>query len=406
MKKDSTVLHALETPMSDEGYVIEVNSLYVWLHRLPDHRHARGVRYPLPDVLTLIVLAKLAGEDELAGIAEWVQLRQAWLLPALGLERPRLPHRTTYWRILARAVQVEQLEQLLHEYWAAQRAPTAAPAQPSWDVLIAIDGKTLRGTIPRGSSQGVHLVAAYVPAAGVVLMQVEVTAHANELVAAPRVLACLDLQGRIVTGDAEFTQRGLSLQVLEAGGDYVWPVKANQPQLCQDIERWFTPVTYAPGHNVGPRDLRTAETVDKGHGRLEHRTLTASGDLKGFSDWPGLEQVFKLHRRVTDLCTGEITEQLVYGVTSLTAQAANPARLLGIVRRHWGIESGLFHRRDVTFHEDACRVRVGCAQHALAALNNVALALLLRQGHNVPQVRRRLAAHPEDALARVMRTLH
>lgn len=405
--KDSTVLLPAASLNPSEGMVIEVNSLYGWLQRVPDHRQRQGVRYPLADVLTLIVLAKLSGEDWPAGIAEWAQLRQAWLLPALGLERPRLPHRTTYGRVLAGAVQAEELEQLLHEFWQAQTVPAPATASAShWTLLITIDGKTLRGTLPRGGSQGVHLVAAYVPATGVVLMQVEVPSHANELVAAPRVLQALDLQGKIVTGDAAFTQRGLSTQILEAGGEYVWPVKENQPQLYADIAQWFAPATYAPGHNVGPRDLRTAQTVNKGHGRLEQRTLTASCDLQGFNDWPGLAQVFRLHRRSTDLTTGEILESVTYGVTSLTRAEADAESLLQLVRWHWEIESGAHYRRDVTFREDACRVRQGRAQHVLAALNNLALGLLLRQGDNVPHLRRRLEARPAEALSLVMRTLH
>lgn len=401
--KDSTVPPLAELPRPEVALVIDVTSLYGWLQRLPDHRDPRGVRYPLPDVLTLMVLAKLAGEDQPAGIAHWAQLRQAWLLPALGLDRPRLPHRTTYSRILARAVAGAEFEQLLHEFWATQ---VVADSPSDLTLVVTIDGKTLRGTIPRGSNHGVHLVAAYVPAQGVILMQLQVADHANEIVAAPQLLQTLDLQGKILTGDAEFTQRGLSAQILEAGGEYLWPVKENQPQLCADIAQWFAPTAYAPGHNVGPRDWRTAQTVNKGHGRLEQRTLTASADLQGFSDWPGLEQVFQLKRRVTDLATGTVVESITYGVTSLTAQQANAARLLQIVRLHWRIESNVHYRRDVFFGEDASRLRTGHAPQVLAALNNLVLGLLLRQGDNIPQLRRRFAACPDEAWALVMRTLH
>ena len=94
-------------------------------------------------------------------------------------------------------------------------------------VLIVFDGKTLRGTIPTGQSQGVHLLAAYLPAEGIVLVQVAVANKEHEIVAAPKVLASLDLRGKIVIGDAMHTQRELSVQVLAADGDYIWLVKAN-----------------------------------------------------------------------------------------------------------------------------------------------------------------------------------
>ena len=121
--------------------------------------------------------------------------------------------------------------------------------------------------------------------------------------------------------------------------------------------------------------------------------------LKDYLDWPYLEQVFKLERRFTHLKTGEVTLQISYGLTSLSPVQANPEQLLHYLRSYWGIENGLHYRRDVTFKEDQCRLRIGHAARTMATLNNLVLTLILRQGYtNVPDARRRYAARPLDAL--------
>jgi hypothetical protein len=121
--------------------------------------------------------------------------------------------------------------------------------------------------------------------------------------------------------------------------------------------------------------------------------------LKDYLDWPYLEQVFKLERRFIDLKTGQITTQTRYGLTSLSSAQARPEQLLDYVRAYWDIEYGLHYRRDVTFKEDRCRLRIGHAARTMATLNNLVLALILRQGYaNVPEARRKFAARPLDAL--------
>jgi predicted transposase YbfD/YdcC len=251
------------------------------------------------------------------------------------------------------------------------------------------------------------LLAAYLPGEGLVLMQVEVDGHENEIVAAPQVLKGLDLQGKIVTGDALLTQRKLAQQIVEAGGDYVFPVKDNQPQLLHDIQTVFAPEPCIKGFSPTPKDLRSAEQIEKGHGRMERRTLTVSSDLTGYVDWPYVEQVFQLEREFIQLNTGQLTQTVVYGVSSLTAPQADAARLLAITRGHWGIESGLHYRRDVTLREDRSRVRTGQAPQVLAVINNLVLGILARLGYtNAPHARRHFAAHLDEAVNLVLQALH
>jgi predicted transposase YbfD/YdcC len=377
-------------------YVYDLNSLYAHFEALTDQRKARGVRYPLADALTLILLAKLGGEDGPTGMAQWLSHRAERLVKALGLVRETMPHRLTISRILGHAVQVEELEQVLQRYFDDQ-------VQMSQAVVIAIDGKVLRGTIALGKTQGTHLLAAYLPEEGLVLLEVEVETKENEIVAAPKLLAQLDLRGKVVTGDAMHTQRKLSIEVVVGGGEYLWIAKENQPELQATIAHLFEPEPVTKGFSPIPTDFKTATTVNKGHGRLEKRTLTSSAMLKDYLDWPYLEQVFKLERRFTNLQTGQVTSEIHYGLTSLTPAEADPERLLALQRTHWGIENGLHYRRDVTFKEDRCRLKIGHAARTMATFNNLALALILRQGYPyLPEARRRFAALPLEALHLIM----
>ena len=194
--------------------------------------------------------------------------------------------------------------------------------------------KTVRGTIAFGDSRGVHLLAAYLPGLGVVLFQVAVDTKTNEIGAAPQVLNMLDLQGKIVSGDALFAQRGLSLLIVQAGGDYVWTVKDNQSQLKTEIEQLFADdQRCGPGFSPAPTDFAIARTVNSGHGRIETRTLTTSSLLAQTSDWPGAQQVFKLERQTELVARGQQRGEVVYGITSLSAAEAGPARLLAMAVR-------------------------------------------------------------------------
>jgi hypothetical protein len=180
---------------------------------------------------------------------------------------------------LSKSMDADNLEMLAKEYFGSLPAAQTA-------VEICIDGKKVRGTITANKPDGDYLLAAYMPGAGVVLMQVLIKPGEGELTVAPEVLKVLDLRGKIVTGDALFAQRNLSIQIVEAGGDYAWKVKGNQPTLESDIARLFEPDPPAlPGFSNPKKDFGVAHDTTMKHGRVEKRTLTASSLLKGYTDW-------------------------------------------------------------------------------------------------------------------------
>ena len=357
----------------EEGFVFSVGALMERLENLVDTRKARGKRYTLPFLMIVILLAKLAGEDTPKGIAEWLKLRRRQVVAAFNSKRDTVPAYNTIRRTLADTVSESELQQafvrFLHQCYGGQQS-----------VLVALDGKTLRGTIPKGKTQGVHLLAAYLPEEGIVLMQVAVKSKENEIKAAPKVLARLDLKGRIVCGDAMFTQRQLSVQIVAQGGDYIWFVKGNQKQLHADVAQFFVPPRKAKGWYIARLPQTVAQSSEKAHGRLEQRVLTLMIDETGFIDWPALRQVFKVDRKVICRRTGEITEETVYGITSLSPEHSSAEQILDFTRSYWGIENGLHYRRDKTLREDAIRMSDDNQAEVMAVLNNFIVGLASKLG--------------------------
>lgn len=236
-----------------------------------------------------------------------------------------------------------------------------------------------------------------------VLAQVEVGRKENEIVKASQAIQLADISQKVITGDAMHTQRGLATQVLEAQADYLLPVKENQPQLYKNIQALFAPEYPKPGFGKIQTDFLTAQKVNKGHGRIETRTITTSEMLNPYSAWPGLAQVYRLERQFQWRRHGSCYRtscEVEFGVTSLTRKEASPEHLLNIRRAHWGIETGLHYRRDVTLQEDHTRMTVGNTGKVMASINNLVLALIRQAGfYNAPQARRWFAAHLPKALA-------
>lgn len=392
--KDTTLSLSLHLP--NEAMLFDLDALYACLQTIPDHRHRRGVRYPLASLLMIGVLAKLAGQDSSRGMAHWAQLRTHELSQLFDLKRECMPHYSTWSRVLGHGVEPSEVEEIVGRFFA-QAARTAQRKRGT--IHLAMDGKTLRGTIPLGETEGVHLLAAYLPQQGVVLAQMNVEHKGKEITFAPTLLSQIDLRGVVVSGDAMFDRRSLSLKIVQAHGDYLWTVKENEKGFYQDIEVLFQPHRKRAGTSAPPNDFRGAQTVEKGHGRIEKRRITVSSMLTGYSPWPELAQVFKLESQRTD-GLGSTKTEVRYGVTSLPVYLADPKRLLALSRGHWGIENGLHYRRDATMREDHAQLRMGHAPQMLAVLNNTVLGLFARQGaSNVAHARREFAYHFDKALA-------
>jgi predicted transposase YbfD/YdcC len=388
----------MKSNTSEERVVFDVGSLYAHLQEMKDSRKARGIRYPLVAILVMMVMAKLCGEDTPSGIADWVKHRAEQFIDMLKLKHKSMPHHSTYRRVEAEVVDPHELEQVVSNVLAGRKFFGK-------QVLLSMDGKVLRGTLDEVQN-GTYLLAAYLPSEGLVLMEVELEGKGCEIPGALKLLKMVDLREKVVMGDAMHTQRAASIQIVEAGGDYIWIAKGNQPQLEGDIRLWFEPEPDPiPGQGHLPKDFETVKETSKGHGRLEERTLTVSSQLNDFLNWPYLQQVFRLERRFVFTKTGEIQEQVIYGITSLSREEITPSQLLKKIRAYWGIENGLHYRRDVTLREDRTRMTQGNAGRIMACLNNLVIGLVFTKTKYayLPHARRFFDAHPALAFALISR---
>jgi hypothetical protein len=202
-------------------------SLLDVLAQVADPRSRHGRRHPLSAILALAVLAMVSGARSYQAIAQFGRDKGFALAHALGFTRGKTPAKSTF-SVLFRILDVQAFEEILSR-WIASRVPEGQ------EKPISLDGKTARGSRD-GEVPGQHLVAAYYAAAQAVLAQVKVDAKTNEHKAALQLLGILPVKGNILTGDALFCQRDLCVAIIEAGGDYVFTVKDNQPSLVIDID--------------------------------------------------------------------------------------------------------------------------------------------------------------------------
>jgi predicted transposase YbfD/YdcC len=377
--------------ISENGIEFDLGSVYARLNKLTDIRKAKGKRYSLTMVLMIILMAKLCGEDTAMGMADWAKNRQAELVEILCLKRSTMPNHNTYRRILAYVIYEEEIERLVGEY----------NQQGEHGEVYAMDGKAIRGMRKKDEPIPEYALSVCDVKQGKVMSQVSVGRKENEISKAPEALKLVNISQKVVTGDALHTQKRLSTQILEGQGDFVFPVKENQGKLYKSIRELFAPEYPKPGFGKIQTDFLTAQKVNKGHGRLEVRSIQTSEMLNSYSGWPGLAQVYRLERKIQGWRSGKCYRtscEVEFGITSLTRQKASPSRLLEIRRAHWGIEAGLHYRRDVTLKEDAIRMTVGNAGIIMTSINNLVLALI-RQAkfYNAAQARRWFAANLSHA---------
>ena len=379
--------------ISEKGIVYTMGSLYDRFQQLSDPRKAKGKQYSLLTLLLLLFLAKLAGKDKPMEIADWGENHCVELAALLGLQRQQMPHHNTYRRVFQQIIRVEEFEALLEEYHQQQNEADGE--------VLCVDGKVMRGTRVGGERSGEQVLSIYAGASQQVKAQVMIESKENEIVAAPLLLEQVGIAGKVVTADALHTQREWCQQIVTAQGDYVLPVKENQPRLYQDIVRLFAPEQPKPGFGKISTDFLSTKQVSYGHGRLEIRTLQTSEMLNDYCDWPGLGQVYRLERQFYWLRQGQVYKascEIEFGITSLIRRRAAPWRVLSLRRQQWLIETGLHYRRDVTFHEDATRMTIGNAPAILSIIHNLVLGLLKKAGFaNAAAGRRHFEGHLKQA---------
>lgn len=341
------------------------------LGALTDPRSPHGTLYGLGGLLAIAAAAVLAGARTYTVIGEFAREVPQARLARLGMwRRPYstwyvAPSETMLRRVLQQ-VDPDELDRVVGGWLAAQQRPASTGEEPG---AVAVDGKTLRGARQADGHQ-VQLFAALAHGSGTVLGQRQVPATTNETTQVRSLLEGLDLAGRVVTADALHTLADHARFLVEdKGADYVFAVKGNQPGLETAINR-------LPSAAFPPPRTET----DRGHGRIERRTIRTA-PLPASVRFPHAAQVLELQRHTTDLTGGALRTEVAYGITSLAAARAGPARLGALVRGHWEIENTLHWVRDVTFDEDRSQVRTGHGPQVMASLRNLAIGRLRLAGH-------------------------
>jgi predicted transposase YbfD/YdcC len=268
--------------------------------------------------------------------------------------------------------------------------------------VIAIDGKTLRRSYQKkGAKAPIHMVSAFAARQRLVLGQVKVAEKSNEIVAIPKLLDLLAIEGAIVTIDAIGCQREIAAAIVAKKADYVLALKGNQGTLREDVELFATEQKAASFKDA---TVSRHETVDGDHGRIETRTYTVIHDvgwLQERHDWPGLQAVVMVESRREipgpSPGTDKIERETRFYITSLGWPAS---RLGPVVRSHWAVENSLHWVMDMVFRDDECRIRTDHAPANFTTLKHMAHNLIRKApGKDSLRLRRKVAAWDDDFLA-------
>ena len=335
-------------------------SLIEILGDVEDPRRGNAIRHNLVEILAIALLASLCDcthytEMELFGIE-----REEWLRGFLTLENG-IPSHDTFGDVFA-AIDPEQMRQCLMEWVASIR-------QKIQGEVVAIDGKTICASRSETEEQrAIHVVSAWASENGLVLGELAVDEKSNEIVAIPKLLQMLELNGCIVTIDAMGTQKEIAETIRSKGADYVLPVKDNHPNLREEIELYFT---------TEKETCDYAKTVEKSHGRYEKRECWLSEDidwLENGEKWEGLSGIGMIQSNVQK--NGSDSTEVAVHYVLFSKSGMTAAELLAVKRKHWSIENSLHWVLDVQFDEDNMRMRVKNAAENMNILRHLTLNLL------------------------------
>ena len=353
---------------------------------LPDPRQLGKVTYPLDEVLLLCLLAVLGGAETFVDIARFGE-KKIGVLRRFRPFRDGTPSHDHLGDIFA-TLEAEAFQRCFVAWVAAL---TGVPAD-----VIAIDGKTLRRSYQKkGAKAPIHMVSAFAARQRLVLGQIKVAEKSNEIVAIPKLLDMMAIEGAIVTIDAMGCQREVAEKILDKKADYVLALKGNQGTLREDVA-----VFAAEQKANGFKDTKVSrhETVDGDHGRIETRTYTAIHDVAWLQErhhWPGLRGIVMVEsmREIGD----KIEQETRFYITSLVwlAQALGP-----VIRGHWAIENSLHWVMDMIFRDDECRIRTDHAPANFTTLKHMAHNLIRKApGKDSMRLKRKVAAWDDDFLA-------
>jgi len=360
---------------------------------LTDPRVERTKLHQLLDILVMAMCATICGAEGWEDFAEFGKAKREWFETFLELPNG-IPSPDTFRRVLQR-LDPKEFEACFLRW--VQSVNKIASGQ-----IVALDGKQLRGSRDAAASlSAIHMVSAWACENRLVLGQIKVDDKSNEITALPELLRALALTGCIVTIDAMGCQTKIAEQIIDGEADYVLALKGNQGLLHEDVANYFS---WAERTGFQEIAYTFAETLEKDHGRIEHRRCWATGDvawLEQQAQWRGLQSIVMVEADREVIGKGRTVERR-YFISSLPAEAKP---LLAAVRGHWGIENSLHWCLDVAMREDASRIRRDHAPENVAILRHIALNLLKQEKSCKLGIKRKQlkAGWEHDYLLKVLR---
>jgi predicted transposase YbfD/YdcC len=358
------------------------------LSSVPDPRVARTRVHKLVDILVIALLATINGAAGWEDMSEFADVRESWLRGFLELAGG-VPCADTFRRVFE-ALDEKEFGRCLAEVTSDLTADLQGE-------VVAVDGKTLRGSFDRRIGQSpLHVVSAWVAARHITLGQVVTEQKSNEITAIPALLKTIDVRGATVTIDAMGCQKSIAAAIVDAGADYVLALKDNHPVLREEVETSFD---YPRVSGVTKSQIDTHRVENKGHGRQEVRCISVIrtvASLPGAEDWKGLRSLVKVQRE-RRVGASSSTETAYY-LSSLTIGAKTMGER---IRAHWSIENNLHWSLDRIFDEDRSRIRDRTGAANLTQVRKLALSLLKmeesRPGKSVAMKRKRAGWEPDYA---------
>jgi predicted transposase YbfD/YdcC len=335
-----------------------IDSVREGFSEIEDPRAQDNQVYHLVDILVMILCAILAGANTILDIYDYAQLKIGLFQRILKIEKA--PSYDVFWWLLTR-LDPEQIENCFVRW--IQSLP-----DEDKEKLIAIDGKHLRGA---ARNKKIHLVSAWDSSRSLLLGQVKANEKSNEITAIPELLDSLDLTNATVTIDAAGCQTDIVEKIRDGGGNYVIALKGNQGTLQAEAENFFR---QAKEVGLEAADCKTSSSNEKGHGRMEERTVVVTSQLDWLdckSKWKDLTTLIEVTSRRT--IKGKMSEERRFYISNLIL---TPERAGEIARSHWSIENRLHWNMDVNFDEDASLAATGNAAENLAILKRLASTMI------------------------------
>lgn len=342
-----------------------VESIRRYFADLPDPRSKLGTRHRLDEMVILAILAVICGADDWVAVADFARAKRTWLKTFLELPHG-IPSHDRFGEVFA-AIQPEAFERCFLRW-------IQALAEAAGSGLIALDGKTLRHSFDTASGRAaIHMVSAWSAANGLVFGQIATEAKSNEITAIPKLLELLDIRGAVVSIDAMGCQKEIAATIVENKADYVLSLKGNQGTLHNEVSWWLD---QAITGKMRDAKLDHHRQVNKGHGRIETREVWSTQQVDWFADrgrWAGLTSLIAVdsERRLAD---GTVQKERRYFISSLGG--ADAKTFAQLIRGHWQVENRLHWSLDISFNEDACRIRKGYGAENFSRLRRIALNLL------------------------------